>query len=343
MPFFARREDLAGIVLAAEHEGVGHARHRRVGEALAAAVAGRRDAHQPGVEPVLDIALEDAVLDQHVALRRRALVVDGQRAAPVADRAVVDHGDAGRRDPLADPAGEGRGALAVEIALEAVADRLVQQHAGPAGAEHDRHLAGRRGDRFEVHQRLGQRDVDRPVPGRRLEQIVVEIAAAEAVIAGLAPAVLLGDDLDVEPDQRPHVMGDEAVGADDVDHAPRCPASADRDLGDARIAGAGGGVDLLAERDLARERDQARADRRRCRAWRWSAAAAPGAAPLAGSSTAIVSAARRIAASLSSLAWAKAVVSPETPRRPKPAWVLKSAVFSRPSSKPKLSEAVYWR
>ena len=34
-------------------------------------------------------------------------------------------------------------------------------------------------------------------------------------------------------------------------------------------------------------------------------------------------------------------ISPETPRRPKPAWVLKSAVFSRPSSKPKLSEAVY--
>ena len=53
-----------------------------------------------------------------------------------------------------------------------------------------------------------------------------------------------------------------------------------------------------------------------------------------GSSTDIVSAARRIAASLSSLAWAKAVVSPDTPRRPNPAWVLKSAVFSRPSSKP---------
>ena len=143
MPFFARRQNLAGIVLAAEHEGVGHPRHRRVGEALAAAVAGRLDAHQPGVQPVLDIALEDAVLDQHVALGRRALVVDGERAAAVADRAVVDHGDAGRRDPLADPAGESRRALAVEIALEAVADRLVQQHAGPAGAEHHRHLARR--------------------------------------------------------------------------------------------------------------------------------------------------------------------------------------------------------
>ena len=54
-----------------------------------------------------------------------------------------------------------------------------------------------------------------------------------------------------------------------------------------------------------------------------------------------VPAARRMAASLRSLAWAKAVVSPETPRSPKPAWVLKSAVFNRPSSKPNASEAVY--
>ena len=53
--------------------------------------------------------------------------------------------------------------------------------------------------------------------------------------------------------------------------------------------------------------------------------------------------ARRIAAALISLAWAKAVVSPLIPLRPKPASVLKSAVFSRPSSKPKLSDAVYCR
>ena len=55
---------------------------------------------------------------------------------------------------------------------------------------------------------------------RFLEQPAVEIAAAEPVIAGLAPAVLLGDDLHAEPDQRADVGGDEAVAADDVDHAP---------------------------------------------------------------------------------------------------------------------------
>ena len=47
-----------------------------VGEALAPAVAGRLHAHQPRVQPVLHVAEQNAVLDQHGALGRRALVVD---------------------------------------------------------------------------------------------------------------------------------------------------------------------------------------------------------------------------------------------------------------------------
>ena len=39
-------DQLVGVVVAAEHESVGHARHRRMGEALAAAIAGRLHAHQ---------------------------------------------------------------------------------------------------------------------------------------------------------------------------------------------------------------------------------------------------------------------------------------------------------
>ena len=49
------------------------------------------------------------------------------------ERAVVDHGDAARRDALAEQAGEGRSLLAIEVALEAVADRLVQQNSGQPG------------------------------------------------------------------------------------------------------------------------------------------------------------------------------------------------------------------
>ena len=52
------------------------------GRGFAPAVAGRLHAHQPRVLPVLHVADKDAVLDQHGAVGRRALVVDRQRAAP---------------------------------------------------------------------------------------------------------------------------------------------------------------------------------------------------------------------------------------------------------------------
>src|SRR5690606_26990767 len=101
---------------------------------------GRRNAHQPRVEPVLHISLENAVLDEDIFLRWRTLVVDAERAAaPAPDGAckapVVDHGDAWCCDALADPPGKGARTLAIEIALQPVTDRLMQQHAGPAGAE----------------------------------------------------------------------------------------------------------------------------------------------------------------------------------------------------------------
>ena len=94
----------------------------------------------------------------------RALVVDGERAAAAVDRAVVEDGDARRGDPLADAAGEGADALAVEVALEPVADRLVQQHAVPARAHHHVHLAGGAGDGVQVDQRRAQRLVHLLLP-----------------------------------------------------------------------------------------------------------------------------------------------------------------------------------
>ena len=90
---------------------------------------------------------------------------------------------------------------------------------------------------------------------RRLEQAVVEIAAADPVEAGFAAVARLGDDRDVEPDQGADVAGDEAVGADDLDHAPASDQR-DADLLDPRVARSRGGIDLLAQRDLAGERDR---------------------------------------------------------------------------------------
>ena len=111
---------------------------------LAPAIAGRRHAHQAGVQLVLHIAPEHAFLDQRRALRRRAFIVDVERTAATSERAVVNHSAQLRGHALPDTTGERGSALAIEIAFQAVTDRLVQQHAGPAGAQHDRHVAGRR-------------------------------------------------------------------------------------------------------------------------------------------------------------------------------------------------------
>ena len=69
------------------------------------------------------------------------------------------------------------------------------------------------------------------------------------MVSSLAPAILLGNDLHAETHQRPDVGSDEAVGADDVDHAPT-RRKRNANLHDARVAGPRSSVDLLAERDL---------------------------------------------------------------------------------------------
>ena len=238
-----------GSVVAAQHDGVGHARHRRVGVALAPAVAGRLDAHQAGVLAVLHQADQPAVLDQHVALRRRALVVDGERAAAVGERAVIDHGDAGRGDHVAHHLGEHRGLLAVEVAFQPVADRLVPQHARPARPQHDRHLAGGRRDRLQVDQRLADRLVGLALPVLRLEDVAVGGALAAAGAARFHAAAVGADHADVQPHQRPHVGGAPAAGADDLDDLPR-GRQRDRDLARLGLLAAHIGVDLLEQRHL---------------------------------------------------------------------------------------------
>jgi hypothetical protein len=98
---------------------------------------------QPRVELVLHVAAEDTVFDQDRVLGHGPFVVHVQGAAPTRQGAVVHDRHARRGDPLADPTGECRAALAVEVALESMADRLVQQHTRPAGTEHHRHGSGR--------------------------------------------------------------------------------------------------------------------------------------------------------------------------------------------------------
>ncbi|KAG0733639.1 hypothetical protein G6F23_013153 [Rhizopus arrhizus] len=179
-------------MLAGTHVGVGHAWHGQVRERFAAPVAGRCHAHQAGIEAVLHVAHQDAVLDQRGALAGVAFVVDVQRPAAAIQRAVVDDGHARRRNAFTDAAGVDAGALAVEVAFQTVAHGFVQQDARPARTQHHRHLARRRRTRFQIHHRFvhGALDV-------ALQHFVGEIRQAQASaatrMAHFAAAVAFGD------------------------------------------------------------------------------------------------------------------------------------------------------
>ena len=118
-------------------------------------------------ELVLQIAAQNAVFDQHIALRLVAFVVHVQRAAPAADGAVVHHRAERARHLLPDAAAERRHAFAVEIGFEPMAHRFMQQHAGPSRTEHHNLLAGRRFHRVQLHDRLARRFA-REILGRAL-------------------------------------------------------------------------------------------------------------------------------------------------------------------------------
>src|SRR6185437_14245561 len=169
---------------------------------LPPAVAGRAAAHQPGIEAVLHVAAQHAILDERGALSRGALVVDVQGAAALRQGAVIDDRALRGRDALADAVGECGSALAIEITLQAMADRLVQQDARPAWPEHDGH--GPRGRRhgLQIDQGLPRglaRERKRPIAGDELRE---RVAPAGAAVTLLAPSVLLDQHRHVETYER---------------------------------------------------------------------------------------------------------------------------------------------
>ncbi len=249
---FDAAQQFGRVVIAAAHECVGHARHGCMGVAFAAAIARGGNAHQAGVHAVLHISAQYAVFDQDIFLRRRAFIINRQRTTAVHHGAIVDNGHAGRGHALANLAGKGTAALAVEIAFKTMADGFMQQYARPAGAKQHGHFASGRGDRTQVGQRLRQCFINGMFPFMIFKQFVVQIAPAKTISAGFAAVAILRDDGDIQSHQGPHVRGDKAVGAHDFDDAPAA-RKADADLRNAWVTGAGGGVDLLAQRNLLRE------------------------------------------------------------------------------------------
>ena len=161
---FDAAQKFGRVVVAAAHEGVGHARHRCMRKTFAAAIAGGLHTHQARIHAVLHIGAQYAIFDQDIFLSRRAFIINRQRPTAVLHRAIIDNGDAGRSNALANLAGKGAAALAVEIAFQAMADCLMQQHAGPAGTKQHGHFASRCSNRAQIGQRLRQCDVNRMFP-----------------------------------------------------------------------------------------------------------------------------------------------------------------------------------
>ncbi len=97
-------EDFLWAMLTVQHERVGHARHRHMGMGLAAAITGRGNPHEPGILAILHVSLEDTILNQHVAGRWRAFIINRDGPAPVIHGAVIDNGHTPGGDLFTDTA-----------------------------------------------------------------------------------------------------------------------------------------------------------------------------------------------------------------------------------------------
>ena len=223
-----------------------------MGITLAASIARWGHAHQAGVLAVLHIAHQDAILDQDIAGRGRALVVDGDAAAPVGKGAIIQNGHTGGRDTLAHEAGKGRRAFAIEITLKPMTDRFVQEDAGPAWAKHHIHGACGGGFGIEVDERYAQRLLGLGLPVGGIEQTIQPHAPTAPGAAALAAAILLDDDRDIHARHRADVLQVLAIGAQDH-HLLQGGRNRGCDLYDAGIKAARESVHLAQRVELDRK------------------------------------------------------------------------------------------
>ena len=87
------------------------------------------------------------------------------------------------------------------------------------------------------------------IPGRGFKQPIIKIASAEAEKAAFPAAIFFGNNADIETHKRADIGCDKAIGTNDFHDAPAC-RQANRHLGNAWVARAGGGINLLAQRHL---------------------------------------------------------------------------------------------
>jgi len=220
-----------------------------MGIGFAATVASRRHLHQSGIQLILQIALEHSPFDQGRALSRRTLVVHVQRSASIRQGAIIHHGTQRRGHPLTDPTAEGRSPLAVEIALQAVADRLMQQNARPARPQYHGHGTGRRGYRVQVDQRQPHRFSRVFQRAILVEEPTVGDPAAAAAGPLFATPLLFDDHRHIQTHQRSHIASQDAIATRHQDRILG-RGQADHHLGDTWILAAGLGIHPFEQMDL---------------------------------------------------------------------------------------------
>ena len=220
--------------------------------ALAAAIAGGGHTHQPGILAVLQEPNQDAIFNQRGAPAWRAFIIHRQAATPIRHCAIIHHVHAGGGDALAKQPGEGGCLFAVVIAFQPMADRFMQQNAGPAGAEHHFHLSGGGGHAAKVHQSLAQGFIHAALPGFSTQHPFIGKAPAGAEAAGLPPITLGHYDRDIEPHERAQISEALPIRAQDLHRLP-FPGDGGHYLHNARVSRPGIGVNFLQQRGLGSE------------------------------------------------------------------------------------------
>ena len=130
-----------------------------MGIALTAAIASGFQTHQACVHGIVQVAFQNAILNQNRALAGVAFIVHVKRTTPISQCAVVQHRHTLGGHPLAHAPTERAGAFAVEVAFQTVAYGLVQQNTRPAGAEYHGHFARWGRARIQIRQRRSHRFV----------------------------------------------------------------------------------------------------------------------------------------------------------------------------------------
>ena len=220
-----------------------------VSEGLTPTIACRGHAHQTGVQPVLHVALQDAILDQHIGPAGGAFVIDGDGTAAIGQGAVIDDGYARRSHPFAQKICESRGFLAVEVAFEAMTDGLVQQNARPARSENHGHLTSRSGHGVQVDQCLTQGFIDLGLPVFRGNPMIVDGASTNAMGAGFLTITLTHHQGNIQTDQRADISASFAVTTQNLYGLPR-PGQGCGHLTNPAVGVASIGIDLGQQLDL---------------------------------------------------------------------------------------------